>query len=203
MHSATSHEFTATGAPPRVRIEFDVAKLDEQIRRLTPRQKDCLRLVTRGHQSKSIARELGISSQRVDKHIAEARRILGTPSRSEAARLLCAWEQQRDASTAGILSGAPSFALSNESDGPSKHDRDLINGGVAQQPFPASRRQEEGAPVDSGDETRSRSFGIERSADHEARKPSAFAFYIAVVAVLTAIGAVASLLFALDWFGRS
>jgi hypothetical protein len=49
----------------------------------------------------------------------------------------------------------------------------------------------------------SKLFRIERSAGREIRRPTPLAVSITVIAVLGAVGAVASLLFALDWVGRS
>jgi DNA-binding CsgD family transcriptional regulator len=60
-------------------------------RRLSPRQRDCLRLVfERQATSKEIAAELGISKTTVDGYIAEAVESLGARDRRDAARLLFA-----------------------------------------------------------------------------------------------------------------
>jgi DNA-binding CsgD family transcriptional regulator len=55
---------------------------------LTDRQKQCLRLVGAGFQSKEIAAKLGLSPHTVDQHLREAIRALGVSRRIEAARLL-------------------------------------------------------------------------------------------------------------------
>src|SRR5690606_15197285 len=65
------------------------------IDRLTARERQALRMVAEHRQSKEIARQLGISAETVDKHIANARRKLGASSRREAARLLLAGERGR------------------------------------------------------------------------------------------------------------
>src|ERR1700744_4162884 len=55
---------------------------------LTPRERECLRLVDQHLSSKEIARELGMSKTSVDTYCDRARRKLGVPDRYEAARLL-------------------------------------------------------------------------------------------------------------------
>src|ERR1044072_2426172 len=55
---------------------------------LTPRERECLRLVDQHFSSKQIARELGMSKTSVDTYCDRARRKLGVPDRYEAARLL-------------------------------------------------------------------------------------------------------------------
>ncbi len=56
------------------------------LERLTPRERDCLRLVARHLQSKEIARRLNISEHTVDGYLREACRRLGASNRREAAR---------------------------------------------------------------------------------------------------------------------
>lgn len=60
---------------------------------LTPRERECLRLVARHHQSKEIARLLNISKSTVDKHIDSARTRIGAADRRAAALALAAHEQ--------------------------------------------------------------------------------------------------------------
>ena len=55
---------------------------------LTPRERDCLRLVDQHLSSKQIARELGMSKTSVDTYCDRARRKLGVVDRFQAARLL-------------------------------------------------------------------------------------------------------------------
>jgi len=55
---------------------------------LTPRERECLRLVDQHLSSKEIARKLGMSKTSVDTYCDRARRKLGVPDRYEAARML-------------------------------------------------------------------------------------------------------------------
>ena len=59
-----------------------------RIEELSPRERECLRLVARNFSSKEIGRELGISNHTVDDHLKHAISLLGVASRFEAARLL-------------------------------------------------------------------------------------------------------------------
>ncbi len=52
--------------------------------RLTPRQREVLRLVAAGHSDKSVARQLGLSPRTVEMHVAGAIHALGCRSRTEA-----------------------------------------------------------------------------------------------------------------------
>ena len=54
---------------------------------LTPRERDCLRLVDQHLSSKQIARQLGMSKTSVDTYCDRARRKLGVEDRYAAARL--------------------------------------------------------------------------------------------------------------------
>lgn len=67
--------------------------------RLTERERDVLRLLVRGHDVKSIARELSISTTAANERLRSARLKLGVSSSREAARILAAEE------------GDPSFAV--------------------------------------------------------------------------------------------
>lgn len=58
------------------------------VQKLTPRQKEILRLLLKGFDAKSAGRELGISVHTVTEHLREARRHLGVSSSREAARIL-------------------------------------------------------------------------------------------------------------------
>jgi DNA-binding CsgD family transcriptional regulator len=58
------------------------------VRNLTQRQKEILRLLLNGFDAKSAGRELGISVHTVNEHLREARRYLGVSSSREAARIL-------------------------------------------------------------------------------------------------------------------
>ena len=65
--------------------------------RLTPKERECLRLVLENRSSKAIARRLGISPTSVDTHIRRARAKLGLRDRYAAARLAAQWERGDDA----------------------------------------------------------------------------------------------------------
>lgn len=75
---------------------------------LTEKEKETLRLILRGHDAKSSARELGISVHTVNERLREARRKLGVTSSREAARRLLA-EEGETPERAGDkdLGGAP------------------------------------------------------------------------------------------------
>ena len=60
----------------------------EDLQKLTPRQKEILRLLLGGFDTKSIAKELDISVHTVTEHLREARRHLGVSNSREAARIL-------------------------------------------------------------------------------------------------------------------
>lgn len=59
---------------------------------LTVKEKEALRLLMRGHDAKSSARELGLSVHTINERLRDARRKLGVTSSREAARLLMAAE---------------------------------------------------------------------------------------------------------------
>ena len=61
-------------------------KVDDPVGLLTPRERECLRLVDRHLSSKQIARQLGMSKASVDTYCDRARRKLGVSDRYEAAR---------------------------------------------------------------------------------------------------------------------
>lgn len=62
------------------------------VERLNDGQRDCLRLVLAHHNSKEIARELGVSPHTIDQRLRTAMRIMEVPSRFEAARKFAAFE---------------------------------------------------------------------------------------------------------------
>ena len=64
-------------------------------RRLTDRQKECLRLVGQGYTSKEIGRVLQLSPSTVDNHILAAVQAVGAMSRGEAARFLASTEDRQ------------------------------------------------------------------------------------------------------------
>jgi DNA-binding CsgD family transcriptional regulator len=61
---------------------------------LTPKERECLRLVGRQRSSKEIARELGISKASVDTYCNRARAKLGVSNRRAAAQLVLDFEAQ-------------------------------------------------------------------------------------------------------------
>lgn len=64
------------------------------VEKLNEGQRDCLRLVLAHHNSKEIARELGVSPHTVDQRLRIAMRILDVPSRFEAARKFAGLDAQ-------------------------------------------------------------------------------------------------------------
>lgn len=77
------------GTPRRDR---PVTARDDAITRLTEAQREALRLVMIGYQSKEIAGKLGIGVDAVNKRLAAARTALGAPTRFAAARWLAEHE---------------------------------------------------------------------------------------------------------------
>ena len=163
--------------------------LDDQLRRLTPRQKDCLRLVADGHSSKSIARELGISPLRVDKHVSDASRILGTTSRAESGRLLRYWEQRPKGSGDGQRLGAQSPVLSSSLD-------PRFNAPATDHERPEDDRTH----VHDGSSAKAQGR-ILRSAIDDQSGLSKLAIWVSVAAAFIAFGGAAALLLAFDWLG--
>ena len=74
---------------------------------LTPKERECLRLVLENRSSKDIGRRLGISHTSVDTHIRRARAKLGLRDRYVAAEAVRAWEGGGADSAAAVLQGAP------------------------------------------------------------------------------------------------
>ncbi len=73
---------------------------------LTVRERECLRLVKRGLESKEIAIELGISVSRVDEIVASARHKLGGVRRRRAADMLWMHEHPPHSSRGQPLGGS-------------------------------------------------------------------------------------------------
>lgn len=67
-----------------------------QLKRLSPRQIECLALVAQNHSSKEIARLLNLSVNTVNSYISEGVELLGSSNRREAARLIMALQQGAD-----------------------------------------------------------------------------------------------------------
>lgn len=70
----------------------DSLRQADRLASLTPKERQCLRLVLENRSSKQIARQLGISQTSVDTHVRRARAKLGLKDRYEAARRLATWE---------------------------------------------------------------------------------------------------------------
>ena len=83
---------------------------------LTEKEKQTLRLILRGHDAKSSARELGLSVHTVNERLREARRKLGVTSSREAARRLLAEEGEPTPETLGdkALGDAPESVAAAE-----------------------------------------------------------------------------------------
>ncbi|CCW17687.1 hypothetical protein EBBID32_20340 [Sphingobium indicum BiD32] len=65
----------------------------ETLPALSEGEKQCLRLVSQGFNSKEIARQLHVSEHTVDQRVRTSLRKFGVPSRKEAARLFVSFEQ--------------------------------------------------------------------------------------------------------------
>jgi DNA-binding CsgD family transcriptional regulator len=177
--------------------------LQARLARLTPRQKDCLRLVRPGYPSKAIARELEISPLRVDAHVGDAKVTLGIGSRFEAARMLRLWEQNGVVATLGAQLGAQSQPLPQANDLLS--DSGVVDpvGGSQAPPPVAPAEQGKGWVVTSPLSERIPQDRFERSVRHVRVAPSFFAAAVSIIAIAIAIGAVTALLIACDWGGHS
>lgn len=68
----------------------------ERFELLDGRKRECLRLIYARYDIKSIALKLGISPDGVKYHLKGAREALGVSSSTQAARLLCEYEQGSD-----------------------------------------------------------------------------------------------------------
>jgi FixJ family two-component response regulator len=66
---------------------LDAGGLDERLQTLTPREREVLGLALKGHSSKGIARELGISHRTVELHRSNLLEKLGVASITELLRL--------------------------------------------------------------------------------------------------------------------
>jgi DNA-binding CsgD family transcriptional regulator len=85
---------------------------------LTERERHTLRLILRGHDAKSAARELGLSVHTVNERLREARRKLGVTSSREAARRLLA--QEGDGADATLETPPQNFADKPLGDAPER-----------------------------------------------------------------------------------
>lgn len=69
-----------------------VERVSTAFEKLTPREREILRLIAAHLQSKEIARALGLSPKTVEMHVLSARRRLSGMSRRDAALAFVAWE---------------------------------------------------------------------------------------------------------------
>lgn len=70
-----------------------VERTSTAFEKLTPREREILRLIAAHLQSKEIARALGLSPKTVEMHVLSARRRLSGMSRRDAALAFVAWER--------------------------------------------------------------------------------------------------------------
>ena len=91
-----------------------------ELEQLTTRERQCLVGVAQHRQSKEIARDLGISSKTVDKHIETACKRLGVASRRDAALLLinAGLRNEPVGEPPRVANGAPTAAFFHTKGGP-------------------------------------------------------------------------------------
>lgn len=117
----------------------DFTPYRDSLKKLTPRQYECLTWVGRGLKTKRIALTLGISPGRVDKHILDARGKMGGMGRDEAGMIVAAYEASLGNETGGHLLGAqllglfpapedgPSALADDDADAQSRRDGRLVD----------------------------------------------------------------------------
>ena len=103
---------------------------DERSWALTEKEKQTLRLMVRGHDAKSIARDLDLSVHTINERLRDARRKMAVSSSREAARLLLAAEEDRTPITVGDA------RMGGDADRPDAEKAPASPGGAA----PAHRR---------------------------------------------------------------
>lgn len=118
--------------------------------KLTPGQRECLRLVAQLQSSKQIARALGISRYSVDQRIGRACRVLGATTRTQAALMLANIEGAEphrgayaETGKGAEEAGRPMFAQFTGPRGapePLVSDRMLIAASGPGLPFPTKER---------------------------------------------------------------
>ncbi|MBO9707726.1 MAG: LuxR family transcriptional regulator [Caulobacter sp.] len=131
------------------RLDDDV----EGLSRLTPRERDCLRLVDQHLSSKEIARRLGLSKHTVDWHLDKARRRLGAADRYEAARLLAPHIRAEGApfDASRIPSGTPPPIASGSDAARLADEPDQGSTSFIEVQRPQGQTPEEGTPRDETD----------------------------------------------------
>lgn len=88
-----------------------VEPLELKLSVLTPKERECLRLVAQQRSSKEIARDLGISKASVDTYCNRARAKLGVSSRRAAAQLVVRLESAAAASTPAAGAAGPKVSI--------------------------------------------------------------------------------------------
>src|ERR1700756_3578633 len=121
---------------------------EDPVELLTPRERECLRLVDQHLSSKEIARKLGMSKTSVDTYCDRARRKLGVGDRYEAARLL------RNIDIKVVPTGSGQDAIRTDTDAGSWPDdpasRETSDGRVAPQ-LRGPRDDRAGPSTEAGD----------------------------------------------------
>jgi DNA-binding CsgD family transcriptional regulator len=134
---------------------------------LTAKEKETLRLLLRGHDAKSSARELGLSVHTVNERLRDARRKLGVTSSREAARQLLAQEGAPYENSADESLGEEPAAHPPHQHGP-RLGRALLTGGIVMSLFAAllalSLYPDQGAQADPPAQVASADAEIERAA---------------------------------------
>ena len=64
----------------------EVAEIDEELDRLTPRERDVMRLIARGYTYREAASELFLSIKTIETHVSSVLRKLQLSNRNELAR---------------------------------------------------------------------------------------------------------------------
>src|SRR5262245_23219418 len=116
-----------------MRVDGDIGQLpDSEPARLTPRERECLRLVAQHLHSKEIGRALDLSPYTVAKYIESACERLGVKSRREAARkfLALAGEEYPNGSGSELLGLSPTPET-----GPSGGEEDIRHANGSDRPI--------------------------------------------------------------------
>lgn len=90
-----------TAIMPDTATPIDLTPYRQGLDKLSAPQRRCMLLVAQGYSSKEIGTKLGVSSNRIDKHVINARTLLGNALRHEAARIVVADEERKAAAIEG------------------------------------------------------------------------------------------------------
>jgi DNA-binding CsgD family transcriptional regulator len=125
-----------------------VQSVSTAFEKLTPREREILRLIAGHLQSKEIARALGLSPKTVEMHVLSARRRLSGMSRRDAALAFVAWEGGDPGNDyrkqPGSLAALPDLPLPDREIG---HSNDLRKNNTLE---PARSAAPERSPVRQG-----------------------------------------------------